>query len=195
MLTTTLSFDNIHLHGPLFANMMRKRHALFIGHKGWDLPEAMGMEYDQYDTPASRWVVVHEADGTILAGNRFTPTTMRCGVYSYMIRDAQRGLLDSIPSHLLYDTAPVSPRILECSRLFVSPDVPSARRSEVYLHLVGHMAGSVRAIGATHCITLLASSWPRWAQRVGVHMEAAGPVVAIDGANHQVVFMGFPSLT
>ena len=26
------------------------------------------MEYDQYDTPASRWVVVHDDDGKVLAG-------------------------------------------------------------------------------------------------------------------------------
>ena len=93
MQTTTLSFANIHNHGELFANMLRARRELFIVHNKWDLPEALGMEYDQYDTPASRWVVVHDEFGRVLAGNRLTPTTTRCGIYSYMIRDAQRGLL------------------------------------------------------------------------------------------------------
>ena len=108
MFTTTLSFANIHNHGELFANMLRARHELFIQHNRWDLPHAMGMEYDQYDTPASRWVVVHDELGQVLAGNRLTPTTTRCGIYSYMIRDAQRGLLDTIPANLLYEEAPVS---------------------------------------------------------------------------------------
>jgi N-acyl-L-homoserine lactone synthetase len=91
MQTTTLSFANMHNHGELFANMLRARRELFIVHNKWNLPEALGMEYDQYDTPASRWVVVHDETGKVLAGNRLTPTTHGCGIYSYMIRDAQRG--------------------------------------------------------------------------------------------------------
>jgi acyl homoserine lactone synthase len=79
MQTTTLSFANMHNHGELFANMLRARRELFIVHNKWNLPEAMGMEYDQYDTPASRWVVVHDEDGKVLAGNRLTPTTHGCG--------------------------------------------------------------------------------------------------------------------
>ena len=47
MLTTTLSFENLHNHGELFANMLRARRELFIEQNKWDLPEALGMEYDQ----------------------------------------------------------------------------------------------------------------------------------------------------
>ena len=59
MQTTTLSFANIHNHGELFANLLRARRQSFIVQNRWDLPQAMGMEFDQYDTPASRWVAVH----------------------------------------------------------------------------------------------------------------------------------------
>ena len=106
MQVTTLSFENLHNHGELFANLFRARKQSFIVRNNWDLPEALGMEYDQYDTPASRWVAVHEF-GEIYAGIRLTPTTARCGIYSYMIRDAQMGLLESIPQDLLYAPAPV----------------------------------------------------------------------------------------
>jgi hypothetical protein len=91
MEVTTLSYDNLHNHGELFANMFRARHRAFIQQNKWDLPQSNGMEFDQYDTPASRWVAVH-TDGEVLAGIRLTPTTHRCGIYSYMIRDAQPGL-------------------------------------------------------------------------------------------------------
>ncbi len=191
MLTTTLSFANLHNHGELFANMLRARRELFIVHNKWNLPEAMGMEYDQYDTPASRWVVVHDAEGKVLAGNRLTPTTTRCGIYSYMIRDAQRGLLDTIPAHLLYDEAPVADHVWESSRLFVSHDVPSSIRRRVHAQLIAQLGESVRALGATHCVTLLAATWPRWADRVGVKMKAMGPVMEIDGIDNQVVLMDF----
>ena len=60
MQVTTLSFDNMHSHGVLFTTMLRARHETFIQNQKWDLPEADGMEFDQYDTPASRWIAVHE---------------------------------------------------------------------------------------------------------------------------------------
>ncbi|SIS69001.1 acyl-homoserine-lactone synthase [Phaeovulum vinaykumarii] len=191
MQTTTLSFANLHNHGELFANMLRARRELFIVHNKWNLPEAMGMEYDQYDTPASRWVVVHDGTGRVLAGNRLTPTTTRCGIYSYMIRDAQRGLLDTIPSTLLYDEAPVAETVWESSRLFVAHDVPMAERRKVHARLVHELGAAARQLGATTCLTLLNANWPRWAGRVGVSMKAMGPVMEIEGVNNQVVAMDF----
>ncbi|MFN3642954.1 MAG: acyl-homoserine-lactone synthase [Gemmobacter sp.] len=191
MQTTTLSFANIHNHGELFANMLRARRELFIVHNKWNLPEALGMEYDQYDTPASRWVVVHDELGRVLAGNRLTPTTAKCGIYSYMIRDAQRGLLDTIPSNLLYDPAPVSETVWESSRLFVSHDVPASIRRRVHATLIAQLGATARSLGASHCLTLLAATWPRWSERVGVKMKAMGPVMEIDGIDNQVVSMDF----
>jgi N-acyl-L-homoserine lactone synthetase len=191
MQTTTLSFANLHNHGELFANMLRARRELFIVHNKWNLPEAMGMEYDQYDTPASRWVVVHDETGKVLAGNRLTPTTHACGIYSYMIRDAQRGLLETIPANLLYDPAPMAGHIWESSRLFVAHDTPAAIRRRVHSQLIMQLGDTVRGLGASHCLTLLSATWPRWADRVGVRMRAMGPVLVIDGIENQVVEMDF----
>ncbi len=191
MQATILSFANIHAHGEIFANMFRARRELFIGHNRWDLPEAMGMEYDQYDTPASRWVVVHDELGKVLAGTRLTPTTAKCGIYSYMIRDAQRGLLESIPSDLLYDVAPVGPTIYEGSRLFVAHDVPAAQRRMVHARLVSELSRAARDLGASSCVALLNANWPRWAGRVRIDMVGLGPVMEIAGVHNQVVSMNF----
>jgi len=191
MLTTTLSFANIHNHGELFANYLRARRELFIVRNRWNLPEALGMEYDQYDTPASRWVVVHDEAGRVLAGNRLTPTTTRCGIYTYMIRDAQRGLLDTIPADLLYDEAPVDDAIWASSRLFVSHDVPMALRRKVHARLVDALGRAARELGASQCITLLNANWPRWCGRVGVKMTAMGRVMSIENVANQVVMMDF----
>ncbi|TCM79644.1 acyl-homoserine-lactone synthase [Rhodovulum steppense] len=193
MQTTTLSFENLHNHGELFANMLRARRELFIERNKWDLPEALGMEYDQYDTPASRWVVVHDELGQVLAGNRLTPTTARCGIYSYMIRDAQKGLLDTIPSHLLHDEAPVAETVWESSRLFVSQRVPLVQRRPIYFNLVQELAKAARSLGASQCLTLLNANWTLWYKRVGIDMTAMGPVMEIDGIKNQVVSMNFAS--
>ena len=186
MQTTTLSFENIHTHGELFAYLLRARRQSFIVQNQWDLPEAMGMEYDQYDTPASRWIAVHEF-GRVMAGIRLTPTTARCGIYTYMIRDAQLGLLDSIPSDLLFEEAPIADHIWESSRVFVAHDTPMKIRRRVHAHLITEMTRSARQLGATQVLGLIPANWPRWARRCGLDAQAAGRVMHIDGIDNQVV--------
>ncbi len=180
MEVTTLSYHNLHNHGQLFANMFRARHRTFILHNKWDLPEADGMEFDQYDTPASRWVAVHER-GEVLAGVRLTPTVHRCGIYSYMIRDAQRGLLETIPTDLLNFQAPVDPNIWESSRVFVSDDVPASDRLRVQMQLIHEMVVSARALGATQVLGIIPEHAPRLARRVGLDCVPAGPVLNTGG--------------
>jgi N-acyl-L-homoserine lactone synthetase len=108
-----------------------------------------------------------------------------------MIRDAQRGLLETIPANLLYDPAPMATHIWESSRLFVAHDTPAAIRRRVHTQLIMQLGETVRSLGATHCLTLLSATWPRWADRVGVKMRAMGPVLMIDEIENQVVEMDF----
>ncbi|MDP3961179.1 MAG: acyl-homoserine-lactone synthase [Pseudorhodobacter sp.] len=180
MEVTTLSYENLHNHGELFANMFRARYRTFIVQNHWNLPEANGMEFDQYDTPASRWVVVHQL-GEVMAGVRLTPTIHRCGIYSYMIRDAQNGLLETIPAHLLFDPAPVDPQIWESSRVFVADDVPAKERLMVQMQLIHEMVISARSLGATSVLGMIPEHSPRLARRVGLDCIPAGPVLDIGG--------------
>jgi len=185
MQVTTLSFTNIHNHGDLFAKMFRARHKTFIQKNHWELPETDGMEFDQYDTPASRWVCVHEF-GHVLAGVRLTPTTARCGIYSYMIRDAQLGLLDAIPQNLLFEDAPVASHCWESSRVFVADSVPSKMRLRVQCALIDEMVRSARSLGATSLIGIVPEHSPRLARRTGIDCQVAGPVIETDD-NHRSV--------
>ena len=185
MQVTTLSFENMHNHGELFANVLRARHKTFIERRNWDLPEADGMEFDQYDTPASRWVAVHEF-GRVLAGVRLTPTTARCGIYSYMIRDAQLGLLESIPQDLLWEEAPVAPHIWESSRVFVADDVPAKMRLRVQIELIAEMVRSARNLGATSLLGIVPEHSPRLARRTGIDCVPAGRVIETDDGDASV---------
>jgi N-acyl-L-homoserine lactone synthetase len=182
MQVTTLSFQNMHVHGPLLADLLRARHRAFIVRRSWDLPQADGMEFDQYDPPASRWIVVHDAAGRVMAGCRLTPTTHRCGMYSYMIRDAQAGLLGTIPRTLLFGQAPVAPHVWECSRGFVSCGLDRRERVLAKGRLHAQMIASARELGASSLLTLVPASSPRLLRLAGVESAAAGPVVEIDGA-------------
>lgn len=181
---TTLSFDNMHVHGELFTNMLRARHSTFIEQKSWDLPSEDGMEFDQYDTPQSRWIAVHEL-GRVLAGVRLTPTTARCGMYSYMVRDAQLGLLDTIPDNLLWQEAPMAEHIWDANRMFVSRDVSAAQRRRVQVQLITGMISGARSLGATMLLGLLPTPVQRLATRVGLVLDNAGPVLDFAGVPHR----------
>ena len=192
MQTTTLSFSNMSSYGELFPDFLRARRQSFIVENNWDLPEADGMEYDQYDTPASRWIAVHEY-GEILAGVRLTPTIARCGVYTYMIADAQKGMLDSIPSNLLYMQAPVDEHIWESSRVFVSKNVPAKMRMRVQAQLMGQLVETAKSLGAEQLLGLVPAVWERWIGRLSLEAGAAGPKMNIDGVVSQVALMRFKS--
>jgi N-acyl-L-homoserine lactone synthetase len=188
MQTTTLSFQNLHVHGTLFTNVLKARHESFIVQRKWDLPTVDGMEFDQYDTPQSRWIAVHQFD-QILAGIRMTPTTARCGIYSYMIRDAQRGLLDTIPSNLLYDEAPVASHVWEASRVFVANEVPASLRMGVQAALMAEMVRTARENGASQILGLCPRVWMRWMRRLGYSTHHVGPCLDIGGAENQAIMM------
>ncbi|KGK78342.1 N-acyl-L-homoserine lactone synthetase [Thalassobacter stenotrophicus] len=182
MEVTTLSFSNIHEHGALFSNVLRARHENFITRNQWDLPQADGMEFDQYDTPASRWVAVHH-NGQVMAGVRLTPTTHRCGIYSYMIKDAQDGLLETIPTNLLWETAPIGPHIWESSRVFVSRHVPARERMIVQMKLGCEMVNAAREVGATSLLGIVPDASRRLSRRFGIVCDPAGPIMDFDGVD------------
>jgi acyl homoserine lactone synthase len=186
--TTTLSVQNMHQFGELFVDYLKARHEIFVVQKGWKLPETEGMEFDQYDTPLARWIVVHDY-GQVLAGVRIAPTTAQCGNHSYMLRDAQLGLLKGLPTDMLYEKAPVANHIWEATRLFVSDSVPSERRLAIQHALMNGMASAAREVHATHVIGIVPAVFKRWLQRMGMTATAVGPVMDIHGDRVQAALM------
>lgn len=186
---TTLSFLNMHEHGELFVNFLRARREIFIDAKGWDLPHVDGMEFDQYDTPRARWIVLHEY-GEVLGGVRLMPTTSTCAQYSYMLRDAQLGMLPDIPQDVLFFKAPVRDDIWEATRLFLTAAVPAHRRIAVQRMLMNQMAGVACSMGATHVLGIVPAAFSRWMTRLRL-MSAVpvGPVQNIDGDRTQAALM------
>lgn len=187
MQATTLSFNNIHMHGELFGNIFRARHDVFVARNKWSLTNADGMEYDQYDTPACRWIAIHDENQKVLAGVRLTPTTAKNGIYSYMIRDAQYGLLDSIPENIMDEVAPVSETIWEGTRIFVTQDVPGKQRFRIHLQLVQQMIAAAQDLGATRIIGIIPHTMCKAGKRMGVDIHEAGPVMEIDGQTNVCV--------
>jgi len=182
--TTVLSFSNMGEHGDMLKSFLKARKRTFIDHLGWDLPHTEGMEFDQYDTPFCKWLVIHEF-GEILGGIRLTPTTAKVGVYSYMLRDAQLGMLENIPTDVLYLDAPVDQVVWEASRMFIAENVPAKRRGRVQTILMGQMMKTAQGLGASHVIGIVPAVWSRWLRRLGLSAVAVGSKFRIDKSTSQ----------
>lgn len=193
MYGTTLSFSNMHNHGALFGNILDARREAYQSGRNWNLPETMGISFDHYDTPVSRWLTVHSDTGRVLAGARLTPSTAQSGIYSYLIRDAQHGLLDGLPSELLYEEAPIEDGIWEVTRGFFVNEVSQDFRKEVIHTMVAQTAAAAREEGIRKVVALLPAGWDLFAPRVNLPMQAAGPVVEIAGNSSQAVWVDFAS--
>ena len=184
--TTALSYLNLHEHGNLLVRYLMARKRIFIDSLNWSLPSVDGMEFDQYDTPLCRWVVVHEF-GEVLGGVRMLPTIAKCGIYSYMLRDAQNGLLESLPTDVLFIEAPVEHDVWEASRFFVTDIVPASRRLEVEQLLFKGMTQVAIDNGAKYILGIVPAIWSRWARRLGVSATPIGAKFTIDGTTSQSV--------
>ena len=193
MYGTTLSFANMHNHGGLFANILDARREAYHSGRNWNLPETMGIEFDHYDTPVSRWLSVHNTAGDLLAGARLTPTTAQSGIFSYLLRDAQRGLLDEMPTDLLYEDAPIESGVWEVTRGFFVHEVAQDLRPEVLDTLVSQAASAARDEGIRKVLALLPAAWEPFQPRIALPMTAAGPVVSIGENQSQAVWIDFTS--
>jgi acyl homoserine lactone synthase len=183
---TAMSFRNMHEHGDLLVRYFEARRAIFVERLHWNVSDADGMEFDQYDSPFCRWVILHEF-GRVLGGVRLMPTTASVGIYSYMLRDAQLGILEDIPSDVLFFKAPVEPTVWEASRFFITDAVPAMRRTIVQRMLFESMSDTARANGATYILGIVPGIWSRWARRLGKGATPIGARFSIEGTWSQSV--------
>jgi acyl homoserine lactone synthase len=134
------------------------------------------MEFDRYDTPASRYLVYHTAEGKALGVSRLTPTTLSC-----MLRDLWPDLVtDKSLSNSHY--------VWEGTRYCVDKDVAPGLRQRI----VHEMACAYLEFGLSLQLTKIIGIMPTYIyrsvfERPGIRMEHLGPVTAIDGQRCRAV--------
>ena len=182
MSTTDRGFDVSVIELPnglrdtdLVAQFMRFRKEVFVDQMAWPLWHAEGIEFEQYDTFDTTYVVAHRGRD-VIGGARLKRTDATNGygviVYSYMIRDAYLGLLPGMPAELCSDSPPVDVRTWELTR-FVADEGETGvgeailRAANNYLH----------AKGATTCLFLGPPAFLRMARRLGWSSQRMGPIV------------------
>lgn len=191
--TADMSFENFHTFGDLVPRYLRARKSIFIDRLNWHVSEANGMEFDQYDNPFCRWVVLLEF-GEILGGVRLLPTTARYGIYSYMLRDAHLGLLDDFPTDVLFIDPPTHSRAWEASRFFINDNIPGARRLLIQGLLFAEMNRVAKENGAQFILGIVPAIWSRWARRLHVTATPIGVPFTIDQTRNQSVLFEVDSL-
>lgn len=157
----------------LYSECLRLRKEVFISQMGWNLYEARGCEYDQYDIPAS----VHLAAtirGDLVGCIRLLRTDSAHSGLTYMILDAHRGNIPNLPQGIMQEEL-VSDTVWEASRLAISPSVPVGTRNELLIGLVDAARLYVQNAGGVAMLGMMHPAFLRTFRRAGFDVHQFGP--------------------
>lgn len=122
MNTVVITWKTIHKHGELWMQSHQLRHAAFVDRLQYNVPSHDGLEWDQYDTPRARYIVIEHA-GRCAAVCRLVPTTA-----PYM--------LEELFPQLLPYAAPKAADVWEATRIAVDSALPPAERDAALKALI-----------------------------------------------------------
>ena len=184
----TFELSHIHQHGSAFFDYLSLRKKFFVDELHWQIPHNADVEMDQYDNPMARYSLVLD-DGRVLAGARAMSTSATWGDHTYMLKDAMTGKLETIPTNLLDDVID-SPKVWECTRLVISPEVKSMRMRIQCLDLiVGGLIEMANKEGADTLISLSNLWLLRALKRLGYGAELLGEPYQNDDDGHKYAVM------
>jgi N-acyl-L-homoserine lactone synthetase len=174
-----ISCENAHLFGPVFHSQFQLRYRAFIERQDYDVRIYKGMEYDQYDTPASHYLVYHTPEGRALGVSRLTPTVQGC-----MLKDLWPDMVKD--KELLR-----SEQIWEGTRYCIDKEVEPALRTTI----IHEMAAAYLEFGLEKGLTKIIGMMPTYIYRSvfekpGIEMEYLGPVTMI--GRHRVRAVAIP---
>ena len=174
------------VYGALVHEHLQKRRILFHEKLGWDIPRTEHIEQDQYDRGETVYVLVERA-GRVEAYARLMPTTAKVSYgaveYSYMIRDATRGMLPGIPDDILgARVPPQAASIWEASRVEAS-----GRAALVALFLT--IAEYLEEVGADELISFTRKNFDAIVRAIGFDAAVIGEPVYYEGKPYCAISM------
>ena len=118
-----LDWETVHLHGEAWISHHRLRHRVFIERQGWKVPTYRGFEYDEFDTPAAKYILWLDNQGHARGVTRLIPTTR-----PYMVQTLWPQLVDG--------ELPQMDSIWEASRFGCDRNLDSATRRQIVAELI-----------------------------------------------------------
>lgn len=122
MAIVCLDWQSAHLHGDAWMSHHRLRYRVFVKRAGWDVRSHDGLEFDQFDTPAAKYIIWTDEQGEARGIVRLLSTTQ-----PYMIETLWPDLATTLPRH---------PSVWEATRFGCDKDLPVGRRRRVVADLV-----------------------------------------------------------
>ena len=158
-----------HLLGGLIPKQFELRHGAFKMRQDYNVPTFDGMEYDQFDTPATNYLVWIDDDGIVRGISRKTPTDR-----PYMIQQIWPGIITKM-------ALPHSATIWESTRFAVDKNLPTEMRRRI----VGELVCAGLEFGLYHGIegyvgVMPPAIWKSVFCRSGWPIEHIGPVCTLD---------------
>ncbi len=159
-----LDWETVHLHGRAWISHHRLRYRLFVERQSWDVPTYNQLEFDQFDTPAAKYLLWLDQEGAARGVTRLIPTTQ-----PYMVKVLWPDLVDG--------ELPESSQTWEATRFGCDRDLEPAVRRRV----VAEMICACQEFGMAHGIRSYLGVMPLGIFRhviaaAGCPLEILGPV-------------------
>lgn len=177
---TVISHQNITRHAELYLSQFRLRHQEFIQRQNYNVKTLHGMEFDEYDTLASVYLVYSEDGKEALGCSRLTPTDKGC-----MLADHWPEL---VVDHSLLGASD----IWEGTRFCINRHLPAMQRQTICRQI----SLAYLEFGLTNNISKIIGLMPTLIlrsvfERSGISLDRLGPSQAI-GAHAKIQAAAIP---
>ncbi len=149
----------------LLAKIFRQRYEVFVKEKGWDLKTYNGLEFDNYDVPATLYLAQLDADGEMIASMRMNAT------------DGPFLLKDVFPD-MCHGAIPQGRDVWELTRGALSPKL---RRSKHYGRMICGVLEAALLWGAQKSIGIYSVDYLMKQMQFGLDLKPLGPPRIMDG--------------
>jgi len=119
-----VTYENVHLYGSILPELHRLRYESFIQRQNYNVPSYKDMKYDNYDTPATVYLVWRGEDRKVHGLSRLAPTDR-----AYMIKDLWPHIVNKIP-------LPHSQRVWESTRFCVRNSLDKKLKKRIVAELI-----------------------------------------------------------
>jgi acyl homoserine lactone synthase len=164
-----VNIENAHEYGDVLPQLHRLRYRQFKERQSYDVPVYKNMEYDQYDTVATVYLVWLDKFGIMRGCSRLNPTDR-----PYMLKDLWPQMAN-IP-------LPESASVWEGTRICIEKDLPGDLREQIKSEIILGHAEFGLANGIERYIGVMQSFiWKRVWIKAGWNVEFVGEERIIDG--------------
>lgn len=173
-----VSVATSHLFGDAIASQFRLRYRIFVDRRQWDVLSWEGMEFDQFDTPATTYFIWRDQKGEAKGVARIAPTEL-----PYMLQAVW-------PEMVTKEPLSRNSCVWEGSRIGIERDLSTTMRRQVLGEIFcAYLEFGLRRKIDRFLILMPVSFLKRTVTRVGWPPDIIGPARKMNGVYHVAASM------